>query len=40
MNDRCEIVCAGPKKKQLHMDKPDEDSVLNAYDDIDDYEFM
>ena len=31
---------AGPKKKQLHMDKPDEDSVLNAYDDIDDYEFM
>eukprot|EP00250_Pteridium_aquilinum_P013858 c21615_g2_i1 orf=352-1020(-) len=30
----------GPKKKQLHVDKPDEDSVLNAYDDVDDYDFM
>lgn len=31
---------AGAKKKQLHVDKPDEDSVINAYDDVDDYDFM
>lgn len=29
----------GPKKKQLHVDK-DEDTVINAYDDVDDYDFM
>lgn len=31
---------AGTKKKQLHVDKPDEDSVINAYDDVEDYDFM
>ncbi|KAK8635042.1 hypothetical protein V6N13_022920 [Hibiscus sabdariffa] len=30
----------GGKKKQLHVDKPDDDLVVNAYDDIDDYDFM
>lgn len=30
----------GAKKKQLHVDKPDDDLVVNAYDDIDDYDFM
>lgn len=30
----------GLKKKQLHVDKPDDDLVVNAYDDIDDYDFM
>ncbi|EXB53542.1 hypothetical protein L484_007913 [Morus notabilis] len=29
----------GGKKKQLHVDKPDDDIVV-AYDDIDDYDFM
>nr|KJB28682.1 hypothetical protein B456_005G062400 [Gossypium raimondii]KJB28683.1 hypothetical protein B456_005G062400 [Gossypium raimondii]KJB28684.1 hypothetical protein B456_005G062400 [Gossypium raimondii] len=28
------------KKKQLHVDKPDDDLVVTAYDDIDDYDFM
>ena len=40
MNYPCEIVCAGPKKKQLHLDKPDEDTVVNAYDEFDDDDFM
>lgn len=30
----------GPKKKQLLVDKPDEDAVIGAYDDVDDYDFM
>ncbi|KAL4312631.1 hypothetical protein GQ457_01G030500 [Hibiscus cannabinus] len=30
----------GGKKKQLHVDKPDDDLVVNAYDDVDDYDFM
>ncbi|MCO5593667.1 hypothetical protein L7F22_047683 [Adiantum nelumboides] len=30
----------GPKKKQLLVDKPDEDAVTAAYDDVDDYDFM
>ncbi|RVW53492.1 Eukaryotic translation initiation factor 3 subunit J [Vitis vinifera] len=30
----------GAKKKQLHVDKPDDDVVVNAYDDIDDYDFI
>lgn len=30
----------GTKKKQLHVDKPDEDSVYNAYDDANDYDFI
>lgn len=33
-------LCPGAKKKQLHVDKPDDDVVVNAYDDIDDYDFM
>ncbi|KAL2906938.1 Eukaryotic translation initiation factor 3 subunit J [Bienertia sinuspersici] len=28
------------KKKQLHVDKPDDDLVVAAYDDADDYDFM
>ncbi|KAI4321235.1 hypothetical protein MLD38_034641 [Melastoma candidum] len=30
----------GAKKKQLHMDKPDDDLVANTYDAADDYDFM
>ncbi|GMI80144.1 hypothetical protein like AT1G66070 [Hibiscus trionum] len=30
----------GGKKKQLHVDKPDDDLVVNTYDDIDEYDFM
>ncbi|KAI4389351.1 hypothetical protein MLD38_001583 [Melastoma candidum] len=30
----------GAKKKQLHMDKPDDDLVTNTYDAADDYDFM
>lgn len=31
---------AGPKKKQIHVDKPDDDLVVAHYDDVDDYDFM
>ncbi|KAL9245961.1 hypothetical protein vseg_019551 [Gypsophila vaccaria] len=31
---------AGAKKKQLQVDKPDDDVVIAAYDDADDYDFM
>ncbi|XP_010933261.1 uncharacterized protein [Elaeis guineensis] len=31
---------AGAKKKQLHVDRPDDDLVGGAYDDFDDYDFM
>ena len=35
------FVCVGGKKKQLLMDKPDDDAVVNAgYDGYDDYDFM
>lgn len=30
----------GAKKKQLHVDKPDDDLVVAGYDDADDYDFM
>ncbi|XP_010553865.1 PREDICTED: eukaryotic translation initiation factor 3 subunit J-like [Tarenaya hassleriana] len=30
----------GGKKKQLHVDKPDEDVVVDPYDALDDYDFM
>ncbi|PON86241.1 Eukaryotic translation initiation factor 3 subunit J [Trema orientale] len=30
----------GARKKQLHVDKPDDDLVVNAYDDVDDYDFI
>ncbi|XP_062093604.1 uncharacterized protein LOC133799620 [Humulus lupulus] len=30
----------GAKKKQLLVDKPDDDLVTTAYDDVDDYDFM
>ncbi|MBA0731194.1 hypothetical protein Golax_023290, partial [Gossypium laxum] len=30
----------GGKKKQLHVDKPDDDLVVNAYVDVDDYDFI
>lgn len=33
--------CVGGKKKQLLLDKPDDDSVVNAgYDGYDDFDFM
>ncbi|KAK9670033.1 hypothetical protein RND81_13G172200 [Saponaria officinalis] len=30
----------GAKKKQIHVGKPDDDVVMGAYDDADDYDFM
>ncbi|XP_054788072.1 uncharacterized protein LOC129293948 [Prosopis cineraria] len=30
----------GAKKKQLHVDKPDDDLVVDRYEDMDDYDFM
>ncbi|KAK9272769.1 hypothetical protein L1049_003146 [Liquidambar formosana] len=30
----------GAKKKQLHVDKADDDVIVERYDDMDDYEFM
>lgn len=30
----------GAKKKQLHVDKEDDEAVVNAYDGYDDYDFM
>ncbi|XP_068650404.1 uncharacterized protein [Aristolochia californica] len=30
----------GSKKKQLHVDKPDDDVVVDGYDPLDDYDFM
>ncbi|CAK9176793.1 unnamed protein product [Ilex paraguariensis] len=30
----------GAKKKQIHVDKPDDDAVVDAYDGYDDYDFM
>ncbi|KAH0697169.1 hypothetical protein KY289_014651 [Solanum tuberosum] len=30
----------GAKKKQLHVDKADDDAVVNAYDGYDDFDFM
>ncbi|XVF62517.1 hypothetical protein PTKIN_Ptkin09bG0014600 [Pterospermum kingtungense] len=30
----------GGKKKQLNVDKPDDDLVVNTYDDLDEYDFM
>ncbi|KAJ7975356.1 Eukaryotic translation initiation factor 3 subunit J [Quillaja saponaria] len=30
----------GGKKKQLHVDKPDDDLVVSGYDALDDYDFM
>lgn len=31
---------AGGKKKQLLVDKPDDDIATGHYDDVDDYDFM
>ncbi|XP_019267449.1 PREDICTED: eukaryotic translation initiation factor 3 subunit J-A-like isoform X1 [Nicotiana attenuata] len=31
---------AGAKKKQIHVDKADDEAVVNAYDGYDDYDFM
>lgn len=33
-------LCSGAKKKQLHVDKPDDDAVVAGYHDIDEYDFM
>lgn len=33
-------ICSGGKKKQLHVDKPDDDIVVDTYDALDDYDFM
>lgn len=30
----------GGKKKQLHVDKPDDDIAVGQYDAVDDYDFM
>lgn len=30
----------GGKKKQLHVDRPDDDIVVDTYDALDDYDFM
>ncbi|KAK1284746.1 hypothetical protein QJS10_CPB21g01748 [Acorus calamus] len=30
----------GAKKKQLHLDKPDDDAVVGGYEALDDYDFM
>lgn len=30
----------GAKKKQLHVEKADDEAVVNAYDGYDDYDFM
>lgn len=29
---------AGAKKKQLHVDRPDDEAVVGAYDGVDDYD--
>lgn len=34
------VVSAGGKKKQLNVDKPDDDIVSDRYDAMDDYDFM
>lgn len=36
------VSCFSPgvKKKQLLVDRPDDDLVVNAYDAVDDYDFM
>ncbi|KAJ7558352.1 hypothetical protein O6H91_04G035000 [Diphasiastrum complanatum] len=31
---------SGPKKKQLHVDKPDDDGLDGGYNDLDEYDFM
>lgn len=31
---------SGTKKKQLHVDRPDDDALVGTYADIDDYDFM
>lgn len=33
-------ICSGGKKKQLHVDRPDDDIVVDTYDALDDYDFM
>ena len=34
------VLSAGGKKKQLNVDKPDDDFVADRYDVVDDYDFM
>lgn len=34
------LQLSGAKKKQLHVDKPDDDLVVDTYDALDDYDFM
>ena len=45
--DVCELfhffllgTAAAVKKKQLHVEKADDDMIANTYDAIDDYDFM
>lgn len=33
-------TAAAVKKKQLHVEKADDDLIVNTYDDVDDYDFM
>ncbi|XP_022741484.1 eukaryotic translation initiation factor 3 subunit J-like isoform X2 [Durio zibethinus] len=37
---KAEKEATSGKKKQLHVDKPDDDLVVNAYDDMDEDDFM
>ena len=34
------FVFTGTKKKQLHVDRADDDALVGTYADIDDYDFM
>jgi hypothetical protein len=34
------FVFTGTKKKQLHVDRPDDDALVGTYADVDDYDFM
>lgn len=34
------VTAAAVKKKQLHVEKADDDLIVNTYDDVDDYDFM
>jgi hypothetical protein len=36
----CQPFLAGPKKRQILVDKPDDDLAAGGYDALDDYEFM
>ena len=39
-NVSCFSLLAGAKKKQIIVDKPDDDLAVDGYDALDDYDFM